>query len=149
MDSNGDNFFSRLFKTLETLAAFIGLIFVLMGGCYTLYRIPFHFRRYLSAPSLPERKFFLWKFLACCSGGYAFLVMLMLFGQAAWFTDYWPALCALWTYQGGFGDVGHRDAVAGDMSLFFIACGIFHLLAARLGKVRKDCDGDEMFLSST
>jgi hypothetical protein len=148
MDSNDDNIFSRLLKTLETLATLVGFIFVLIGGCYTLYRIPFHFRRYQSAPSAREREFFTWKLLACCSGGYAFLVMLMLFGPAQWFAYYWPAVCALWTDHGGFGDSGHVLAIAGDMFLTLFACVIFHLLAARLGKVRKDCNGDEMFLSS-
>jgi hypothetical protein len=149
MDRNDDNIFSRLFKTLETLATLVGFIFVLMGGCYTLHRIPFHFRRYQSAPSALEREFFMWKLLACCSGGYAFLVMLMLFSPAQWFADYWLAVCVLWTDHGGFGDAGHIHAIAGDMFLTLLACGIFHLLAARLGKVRKDCNGDEMFLSST
>ena len=149
MGNSNDSFIGRLIKTLEFLIALYGLIMVFCAGCITLYRIPFQYRRYRTAQTLGERQYFFWKFLACCTGGYAFVMTLMLFTQYGWFTDYWPALCSLWTYQGGFGEVGHHDAVAGDIGLCLLACPLFHLWASTLGKLRVDCDGDEMFLPST
>lgn len=147
MDAGGSNFFGRLFKTIETLINIAGLVIIFFAGLYTLYRIPGHFRRYRDAPTPRERSFFQLKLLACSSGGYGFVVMLMLIAGPDWFADYWPALCALWTDHGGFGDAGHHDAVAGDMSLCLLACGALHIQASRLGKVMEDCDGDEMFIS--
>ena len=147
MDTGGCNFFGRLIKTVETLMTLAGLACIFLAGLYTLYRIPGYLRRYRQAQIPRERSFFQLKLMACCSGGYAFVVMLLLIAGPDLFADYWPALCALWTNHGGFGGAGHHDAVAGDMGLCLLACGVLHMQAARLGKLLEDCDGGEMFFS--
>ncbi|GAA4030320.1 hypothetical protein [Actimicrobium antarcticum] len=135
----------RFFKRLGFLVNLAGLVCLVMIGLYTLYRIPFHWRRRRDATSEAERNYFECKLYACCLGGYAFVVSLMLLLAGDWFATYWPAICANWTDHGAIGQVGHHDAVAGDAGLALVGCALLYWVASTMGKTLIDCDGEEMF----
>lgn len=143
-----ENFFGRLITTLEFLAALYGLVALVFASIYAIYRLPLHYRRYHAAPTPSERAYFLCKLGACGTGGYAFFLTVGLFG-VDWFSDYWPAVCMLWTDYGGFDEVGHVRSIQGDLGLCILVCPALHWLALLFGKLLVDCDGDEMFFPTS
>ena len=143
-DSSIIDSFLRRIGFLLNLA---GIISIVLLGLYAIYRIPITRKLRANAVCPRERMYFGLVLHGCYAGAYSFLITVLTMISIDDFGEYWPAISACWTSNGGIGEIGHSTAIVCDAIISLVACGLFMWRASSLGRSEIACDGTEIFLS--